>query len=462
MRKIYIFIIAVLSTFSTHGADITGTWNGVLKVMNTQLRIVFHIEKTEMGYKGTMDSPDQGAKGIPVDQVSYQKDTLNIKIDKIKFNYAGVYKSEKLIEGEFTQMGQKFPMNLGREIITKTESRRVQDPVKPYPYREENVYFINQAANGIRLAGTLTYPENQEKYPAVILITGSGAQNRNEEIMGHKPFLILSDYLSRNGFAVLRYDDRGTSDSEGDYSKATTQDLATDVEAAFQYLQSRKEIHAEKIFLMGHSEGGIIAPIVASQNKQIAGIVLLAGTGVTGGEILLMQQELIGKAGKTDSISLSEQIDMTKKCIDLIKSQKSTAEIKLGMQSIFEKNNYSGKPEQVSKEDYLEMVFGQFNSPWMNQFIQFDPRTALKKVSCPVFALNGSKDLQVPAKINLREIEKALKSSGNKQVTTQELPGLNHLFQTCTTGHPAEYGAIEETIAPIALESILQWLTLNK
>lgn len=462
MKNLFLIIIGLIFIGQISAQDISGAWNGILKVQSIQLRIVFHLEKTDAGYKATMDSPDQGAKGIAVDYVSFNHDTLELKIEKIQFSYKGVLKNEKQFAGEFTQMGHKFPMDLSREVIEKTETRRVQDPVKPYPYQEENVFFINQAANGIRLAGTLTYPDKNGKHPAVILITGSGAQNRNEEIMGHKPFLVLSDYLSRNGFAVLRYDDRGTSESEGDHSKATTKDLATDVEAAFQYLISRKEINAEKIFLMGHSEGGIIAPIVASQNKQVAGIVLLAGTGVTGGEILLLQQELIGKAGNADSIVLSEQMDMTKKCIDLITSQKSTADIKLGMQSIFEKSNYPGKPEQISKEEYLEMIFGQFNSPWMNQFIQFDPRTALKKVSCPVLAVNGSKDLQVPAKINLHEIEKALKSSGNKQVTTKELPGLNHLFQTCTTGHPSEYGAIEETIAPIALESILQWLSLHK
>jgi len=340
-------------------------------------------------------------------------------------------------------------------------TKRPQDPVKPYPYYSEEVTFMNPKAN-IQLAGTLTLPKKDGIFPAVVLITGSGPQNRDEEIMGHRPFLVISDYLTRNGIAVLRYDDRGVFQSKGDFKTATTPDFATDAESAVAFLKSRKEINPSKIGLMGHSEGGIIAPMVASHSKDISFIVMLAGTGLRGDKILLYQQEVIARASGLPEAAIQRTREMNSKAYEMIVAAKSDEALKADLAKYYAeslKNTPADlKQKGISDEEMTTLLLKGTTTPWMLSFIRYDPVTALEKVKCPVLAVNGSKDLQVPARESLPAIERALKKGGNKQVTVKEYPGLNHLFQECKTGLPAEYSEIEQTFSPVVLDEITKWI----
>ncbi|MFH0759904.1 MAG: alpha/beta fold hydrolase [Bacteroidota bacterium] len=460
MRKLRICILAVLIASSALGQDITGQWNSLLTVQGMQLRLVFHITKTDQGYSSTMDSPDQGAAGIPMTSTVFENPKLIMKMTNAGIEYEGELKDGQ-ITGTFKQQGMSVPLDLKREVIEKPVVNRPQEPKKPYPYYSEEVTFENKQA-GVNLAGTLTLPAKEGKYPVVILITGSGPQNRDEELVGHKPFLVLADYLTRNGIAVLRYDDRGTAQSTGDFSKATSADLASDVEAAIAYLKIRKDIDKKKIGLMGHSEGGIIAPMVASKSKDVRFIVLLAGTGIPGGQLLLLQEELIGKAmGMSDNVLLKTR-EINKECFDMVAKSISSDQLKADLTEYLKKRitdfPADQKPAGMSDDDLLKMLVNQIANPWMQFFIKYDPVPALQKVKCPVLALNGGKDLQVPPGENLAAIGKALEKGRNKKVTIKELPGLNHLFQECTIGSPDEYALIEQTFSPIALEVVAKWI----
>jgi len=462
MKKSISIILIILTALASYGQDITGQWNGVLKVQGIQLRVVFHIDELENVYSSTMDSPDQGAKGIPVTSTSFENSILKLTVSNAGIEYEGVYGNDNIVVGNFKQAGQTFPMNLSKEIVEKEKIIRPQEPTKPYSYYSEDVTFENKKA-GITLAGTLTLPSKSGLFPVVVLISGSGPQNRDEELLGHKPFLILSDFLTKNGIAVLRFDDRGTAFSNGDFKTATSLDFSTDVEAGVQYLKTRIEINKNKIGLIGHSEGGIIAPMVASRSNDISFIVLLAGTGIPGDQLLLLQQKLIGKSlGISDADLLKNEIT-NKKAFEIVNKSTNSEQLKSDLSNYIKQtlkdNPNAGKPEGMSEEDFVQLQINQITSPWMQYFIKYDPAPTLEKVKCPVLAINGEKDLQVPPKENLEAIKKALEKGGNKKATTKELPKLNHLFQECETGSPNEYAVIEQTFSPIALTEILNWIS---
>jgi pimeloyl-ACP methyl ester carboxylesterase len=441
--------------------EITGQWNGVLKVQGMQLKIVFNISKGAAGYSATMDSPDQGAKGIPVSNTSFVNPNLKLEVANLRVEYTGVLK-DRVISGTFRQNGAEFPMDLTRDQIEKQTVKRAQEPNKPFPYDTEEVTFQNFKAN-ITLAGTLSIPKNGNgKFPAVVLITGSGPQNRDEELMGHKPFLVLSDHLTKRGIAVLRYDDRGVGQSKGDFKTATTADFATDAESAFAYLKGRKEIDAKKIGLVGHSEGGLIAPMVAARLKEVGFIVLLAGTGIRGDKLLLMQQELIAKASGSPAGDIEKNRTINSRAFEMVIKSTSDETLKADLKNYITetiKKNPGDTPKGMTEDQFVALQMKQTTNPWMLYFIRYDPAPTLEKVKCPVLAVNGSKDLQVPPGENLQAIEKALKKGGNKQVTTIEFPGLNHLFQECKTGLPKEYAEIEQTFSPSAMNEIALWIT---
>lgn len=461
MKRFTLLVISFVITLTGFAQDITGQWNGALKVQTVQLRLVFNIKKTESGFSATMDSPDQGAFGIPVTSMSFENDVLKISITNANIKYEGTLGEDNIIIGVFNQAGQSFPMNLSREEIKKLGSNRPQEPKKPFPYRSEEVIFENKQAE-ILLAGTLTMPEQEGTYPAVVLISGSGPQNRDEELMGHKPFLVLSDYLTRNGIAVLRFDDRGTAASTGDFGSATSVDFATDVASAVQYLQSRPEIDKSKIGLVGHSEGGIIAPMVAANSEDIDFIVLLAGTGIRGDKLLLAQQALIGEASGMSPNQLGENEMISKKAFEIMVKDQSDEELKSEvsayMTQVFRNIPTENIPGGMSEQEFVTAQVDQLTSPWMQYFVKYDPAPALEKVSCPVLAINGGKDLQVPPKENLEAIKAGLEKGGNTKVTTMELPGLNHLFQEAETGLITEYAEIEQTFSPKAMEVVLKWI----
>lgn len=460
MKTISFLLIAFVVSFTLAAQDITGQWNGVLKVQGIQLRIVFNVSKSDNGYSATMDSPDQGANGIPVTVTNFENPEIKLVVSMAGIEYKGELKNNEIV-GTFKQGSLEVPMNLSREAVEKEVVIRPQEPAKPYPYYSEEVTFQNIKA-GISLSGTLTLPEKEGRFPVVILISGSGPQNRDEELLGHKPFLVISDYLTRNGIGVLRYDDRGVGASTGDFKTATSAHFAADVASAIVYLKTRKEVDSKKIGLIGHSEGGLIAPMVAGKSDDVAFIVLLAGPGLQGDQILLLQQKLIGKASGVSDEELRKSEIINRKAFDIIKQSVNLEQLKIDLtnylyQSLIDNPN-SEKPEGMSNDDLVALQVEQIATPWMQYFIKYDPAPALAKVNCPVLALNGEKDLQVPPKENLTAIREAVERGGNKKIAIKELPNLNHLFQECETGSPNEYAAIEQTISPTVLSEMLKWI----
>ena len=461
MKNLTLVLLTSLFSLTIFGQEITGQWNGTLKIQGTQMRLVFNVTNTDNVVSSTMDSPDQGAKGIPTTTTSFENSILKITIANAKIEYEGTLGKDNVIVGTFTQAGQCFPMNLSKEIIEKQKLVRPQEPIKPYSYYSEGVTFENKKA-GISLAGTLTLPKKKGVFPVVILISGSGPQNRDEELLGHKPFLVLSDFLTKNGIAVLRYDDRGTALSKGDFKTATSADFATDVESAIAYLKTRKEINKNKIGLIGHSEGGLIAPMVASKSKDVAFIVLLAGIGMQGDSLLLLQKKLIEEASGVSKEDIQKGQLSNRKIFDIVKKSTSleqlNADLTIHFKQIVKDIPNHQKPAEMGDDDFVKLQVKQIASPWIQYFIKYNPEATLEKVKCPVLAMNGEKDLQVPPKENLEAIKKAITKGGNKRVTTKELPNLNHLFQECKTGSPDEYATIEQTYSPIVLNEIVKWL----
>ena len=364
------------------------------------------------------------------------------------------------------------------------EAQRPQEPVRPYPYLEDRLVFDNPRAEGVRLAGTLTLPEGDGPFPAVVLVSGSGAQDRNEALEGHKPFLVISDYLTRRGIAVLRYDDRGAFQSTGDFAAATTEDLATDALAAVEYLGSRPEIDPAHIGIVGHSEGGLIAPMVAVQSPAVAFIVLLAGPGLTGEEILYMQQALILADFGANEVEIAFTRALNERYYAVLKEEPDNALAEEHLRQIWS-DYLAGKivPEGLSDEDKepilaelaaltendkaeatrvgFEPLLRNFLVPWFRFFLTYDPSLTLRQVQVPILAMNGDKDLQVPGRENLAAIEAALRQGGNSDFSIVELPNLNHLFQTSETGSLTEYATIEETFALAALEVLGTWIAAH-
>jgi len=450
--------------------DLTGAWLGTLEVGPTKLRIVFHLTRQDDGsYRATMDSPDQGAHGIPVRSVTVTGDSVHLALPALNADYRGeVQPDGQRIKGTFTQHGMGFPLEMERTDEAPGQGPRPQDPKEPLPYHSEDVSYENPAAPGVRLAGTFTRPREPGRYPAALLISGSGPQNRNEELMGHRPFLVLADYLTRRGIAVLRVDDRGVGESTGDFRSATSLDFASDVRAGVEYLKSRGDVDPSAIGLIGHSEGGLIAPIVAAESGDVAWIVLMAGPGLRGDSILILQAALIARASGVPEPAIAQNQELQRQIFAVLREEPSDSAAAERLRALFRSVQDQARaalgqqPAQGAEADAFEATIEQqvrqIVTPWMRYFIDYDPRPTLQRVKVPVLAINGSVDLQVPSQANLTAIREALEQGGNRNVTTVEFPGLNHLFQTAKTGAPSEYAQIEETIAPVVLEKIAEWV----
>ncbi|HKM55919.1 MAG TPA: alpha/beta fold hydrolase [Isosphaeraceae bacterium] len=439
-------------------------WEGKLAVgAGLSLRIVVHVSRMAGGkIRATMDSPDQGAKGLKIDSITLDKATLAFQMNSISGKYEGKLNAEGTeTQGTWSQLGMSLPLTL-KKTAKPTELRRPQTPTPPFPYKLIEVTYPNKSG-AVTLAGTLTEPEGSGPFPAVILISGSGPQDRDETLFEHKPFLVLADALSRRGVAVLRVDDRGVGGSTGSLLNATSDDFAGDVLTGIALLKSRPEIDARRIGLLGHSEGGIIAPMVAARSPDVAFIVLLAGTGLPGEEIAYLQGQAVFKAMGVGDKKLTDVLDLQKRFFAILKNEKDEKAADARMRELVRATQESlSEEERKAIGDIEALVTAQLKmvrTPWFRYFLSYDPRTALAKVKCPVLALIGQKDRQVPPKENLSQIETTLKAAGNTAITVKELPGLNHLFQTCTTGAPSEYAEIEETIAPVALAEIVDWIT---
>ncbi len=446
MKNLF-FVLAVAAGVAS-AQDITGDWQGVLDAGTARLRLAVHINKDSAGaLQGTMDSLDQGAMGLKLSKVNFQNGVLKFDIDIVRGQYEGKLKADGSIDGTWNQ-GMSLPLVLKRSTTAQAAPTRPQNPTKPYPYREQEVSYENKQG-GIKLAATLTVPEGKGPFPAVLLITGSGPQDRDESLMGHKPFLVLADYLTRHGIAVLRADDRGVGASGGVFANSTTADFATDAEAGVAFLKSRPEVNPRKIGLIGHSEGGAIAPMVAARHPDVAFIVMLAGPGVSGADLIVEQVRALASAAGATAAQADESARKQRQIVTMVTQEKDLDTLRTKLRESLAKDL---PPAQI------DQAINQLTSPWYRYFLSFDPATVLSKVTCPVLALNGEKDLQVPPKINLPAIRKALQAAGNKDFEVIEMPGLNHLFQTAKTGLVSEYAQIEETMSPAVLEKIASWI----
>jgi fermentation-respiration switch protein FrsA (DUF1100 family) len=437
-----------------------GHWEGEISLPKNQLlQIMIDLEQAGEAWKGTIDIPAQGAKNLPLEQIA-------VDGQKVKFVITGVPGAPTFegtldgteIRGNFTQGGGSVPFRLGRQAVELT--RRPQEPRPPFPYTAEEVTYKN---GDVMLAGTLTLPPGGGPFPAVVLITGSGAQDRDETLLGHKPFLVLADHLTRHGVAVLRVDDRGVGGSSGSTKESTSADFAQDVLAGVRFLKSHAKIAPAKIGLLGHSEGGVIAPLAASQSPDVAFIVLLAGTGVPAPALLLKQSELISRAEGTPEEAIRQEAAAMERMFEILRSEPDPAARQAKLREAA-KSTIAVASEQDVKdaggaEAWVEGQATRVDTPWFRFFLDYDPRPALRKVTVPVLALNGALDLQVPVDMNLPVIEKVLKESGNQDVTAKSLPGLNHLFQRAKTGSPSEYAQIEETMSPEVLELVAGWIS---
>ncbi|MFZ4707092.1 MAG: alpha/beta hydrolase family protein [Bacteroidales bacterium] len=455
---IFIFHLAALPQNNKRFA---GSWAGKLDVGAMKLRLGLNFKDTTGMLVATLDSPDQGAYGIATDKTTVLADAINVELNTLRASYEGtMLPGDSLIEGKWTQGGKSFDLLLHR-AEKQVKLKRPQEPVPPYPYKVEEVSFTNKKT-GIELAGTLTIPQGDGPFHAVVLITGSGPQNRDEEIMGHKPFLVIADYLSRNGIAVLRYDDRGVGQSKGNFGKATSFDFADDAEAAFEFLEKHALIDKKHTGLAGHSEGGLIAPIIAARNKDVDFIILLAGTGVAGEQILLAQSALIMEAGGSTQKEIEETRNVNNEIYRTIKQEPDSAKaMKLMVRAVENYINADTSIKASEKENRIKentAGLSYMTTPWMRAFLVLDPQQYLVKVKCPLLDLNGSNDLQVPCEMNQQAIEKAMKAGKNKDYKIVKLDGLNHLFQHSKTGSPVEYSTIEETFAPEALLVIKDWI----
>jgi fermentation-respiration switch protein FrsA (DUF1100 family) len=431
-------------------SDIDGAWMGSVDFGTVKRRAAFHILNTEDGLTATLDSPDQGQKGLPATSIT--RDGVNLKIEAkaIGAIFEGKIAADlSSVDGTLTQTGSPHPLLLKRvKDQADLELNRPQNPVRPYPYRDEEVIYDNKLQN-VTLAATFTIPQGKGPFPAVVLITGSGPQDRDETLLGHKPFLVLSDYLTRHGIAVLRADDRGTAKSTGDFKTGTTADFATDTEAGIAYLKARPEVDPHKIGLIGHSEGAVIAPLIAARNKDVAFLVMMAGTGVPGDQILVAQGEAIQVAAGEDPAQAAKEAAKEHEMLTLVETEKDAATLEKELRE---------KMEGDVPEAQIGIQIKQITSPWFRYFLTYDPATALRKVTCAVLVLNGELDKQVLPQQNLPPIRKALQEGGNEHFEIDELPGLNHLFQTAKTGSLAEYAQIEETMSPIALDKMSSWI----
>ena len=457
-KIIVIVIVLVLGISASYAEDrVAGHWEGHIEIPGQPIAVKVDLAIDESDWRGTIDIPAQGAKGLPLSEIYIAEEGEGMRV---KFSIRGVPGNptfdgtlqDGVINGTFSQGGVTFGFRLSREIVSGPV--RPQEPKPPFPYQIEEVKFQNGPIN---LAGTLTLPPGNGPFPAVLLISGSGLQDRDETVFGHKPFWVLADHLSRTGIAVLRVDDPGIGKSAPHPEPPTTADFATDVEAGVTFLKRDDRIGT--VGLIGHSEGGIIAAIVASRRDDIGFVVLMAGPGVPGAELLLKQNERIfdgmGIVGERKETLLT----LLDRLFTTLTSDMTEDEMRQQVDEIVRKQfEINGVPPAQQDETQVQAAVEQVLNPWMRYFLAFDPRPALEATRVPVLALNGELDVQVDAEQNLTAIDAAIEKGGNHNVTLHRLPKHNHLFQRAKTGLVNEYAVIEETISPEVLDLIRDWV----
>jgi hypothetical protein len=473
MKKIFTLLIASVTFYNAQSQSITGNWEGTLNIQGTELPIVIHIKKdSSNNLTATFDSPKQNAYNLPCNDVITKGDSLLLVMKMLNGKYEGLLSADrKTLTGKWFQGANNLPLDLKKtsDIATAKEFKRPQTPKPPFSYQSEDVLYFN-ADKSIQFGATFTYPSKttDKKYPAVILLTGSGQQDRDENIFEHKSFAVIADYLTRQGIAVLRVDDRGKGKTTGDYSKSTSADFALDAEAGINYLKSRSETDTSNLGIIGHSEGGMIAPIIAAKRKDIKFIVLLAGPAIPIINLMETQSVDVAAAAGVPANDLELFRPLYKNMVMAIIAEKDTAIATKNTTDVFNYwqnktpasvvKNTTGVTDEKSKATYIGIFVKQLQQPWFKYFMQFNPEDYLSKVHCAVLALNGEKDIQVAAAPNLANINKILSENHNSNFKTQAIPGLNHLFQHCTKCSVDEYGELEETFAPEVLQIMGDWI----
>lgn len=461
LLKTILVIVAMVVGFSVSYAEnrVTGHWEGHIEIPGQPIAVKIDLTVNDGDWSGTIDIPAQGAKGLPLSDILVVEEDSGLRV---KFSIRGVPGNptfdgklqDGAITGPFSQSGATFSFRLSRDSVVK-DPKRPQEPKPPFPYKIEEVAFQNGPVN---LAGTLTLPEGDGPFPGVLLISGSGLQDRDETLVGHKPFWVLADHLSRAGIAVLRVDDPGIGKSTPHPKPATTADFATDVEAGVAFL--KKDDRIGRVGLIGHSEGGLIATIVASRSSDVGFIVLMAGPGVPGAELLRKQNERIFDAAGIASERKQNLLLLLDRLFTILTSEDvaEDARRKEVEEIVRQQLEINGIPLAQQNEVQVRVLAEQSLTPWMRYFLTFDPRPALEKIRVPVLTLNGELDVQVDADQNLTAITIALEKGGNQNVTVHRLPEHNHLFQRAKTGLMNEYGTIEETLSPKVLDLIRDWV----
>lgn len=463
-------LLLALGVSSASGDEnLQGTWQGAINIMGQDLGIVAHFTSEGPALAVILDIPMQNAMGLPMQNVSYQHPKVHFEIPGAAVAvFEGTVEGDR-ISGDYLQSGLKGTFTLQKQSAVEgaapasAAAESADAPgAEPIPYSEEEVEFTN---GEIRLAGTLTIPEGLGPFPAVIMITGSGPQNRDEELFGFKPFRVIADYLARAGIAVLRYDDRGVGGSTGNIATATTADFATDVQAAVDLLKQRDDMDTGKIGVIGHSEGGLIGPMVA-QSGELAFVVILAGTSMTGAEILFEQGAQILQANGATAEEMRQQRAMQEQLFAAIRTGEGWDEVKASIASQIRASVDqlpADRRAAIADVDayvntQVQAQVAQSQSPWFRFFIDYDPVPALEALQVPTLAVFGELDLQVPPDANRPGMEQAFVKGGQGKYKIVTLKGANHLFQKATTGSPAEYASLEKAFVPELLPLITEWI----
>jgi pimeloyl-ACP methyl ester carboxylesterase len=436
-------------------SELVGSWSGVLAVAGQRITTVLNVTASGDDLAATMDSPDQGAFGIPVASVVVAGSTITFNIAAVAARYEATITEDGTLSGTFYQSGLSIPLEMEKVAAEAAgPPARPQDPQPPFPYEVADVVFRNRE-DQLNFAGTITYPRGSGPFPAVVLVSGSGQQNRDEEIYNHRPFLVLADALTRAGFAVLRYDDRGVGGSEGleTLGTATMYDFARDAAAAVDSLASRPGVDVDRIGVIGHSEGASIAAELAASNPHVSFAVLLAMPGVPGDDLMIQQWTAILEASGANQAVIGVVTDVWRRVYDRVLADGPVDQMAEDVRPILQELGTS--PDQLNAQ-----VIAITSPQWIG-FLSYDPRPVLRRIDVPVLALTGSLDTQVPAGPNLLSIRQQLRAAPTNRYLVRELPGLNHLMQTATTGSPQEYASIEETFAPQAIDTIVTWLNAN-
>ena len=443
------------------GEGLAANWQGRIDAGPVKLRVILKIEEKDGALSGTFISVDQGNAEIPLTEIKLNGRAMSFQAPRVNGSYKGTMSADgSQVEGTWSQAGQSMPLNVVRLAGEPETAARPQEPGNDVSYRSRDVTF--PGGGDVQLAGTLTLPQGEGPFPAVALLSGSGPQDRDEALMGHRPFLVLADHLTNRGIAVLRFDDRGVGDSTGNFGEARVRDFTDDAAAAAAYLATVPEVDGNKLGLIGHSEGGITGPAAAARDDTVKFLVLLAGPGVPMSDLLVQQLHDLLRSMSVPPDVIAAQVEATKKAYALLPSIDGPDDPDVArLRELLAESNeslpaelreMSGGPAAVDK------AVQTLTTPWFLELSQTDPRVVLRRVSVPVLAVNGGTDVQVAADENLAAIEAALREGGNDAVTVRKFEGLNHLFQHSESGSVAEYATIDETFAPEVLTFVSDWI----